>query len=81
MGISKQAVSRLVQELEEMGAVERVPDPTDGRAELVKFVQGSLLDGLRGLMAYEAEFAEDLGEREMQELRTLLKRRLEIVDQ
>ena len=40
MGVSKQAVGQLVSELEQMGALERVPDPSDGRARLVRFAAG-----------------------------------------
>jgi DNA-binding MarR family transcriptional regulator len=34
-GMGKPALGELVDELESMGLVERVPDPTDGRAKLV----------------------------------------------
>ncbi len=34
-GMGKPALGELVDELERMGLVERVPDPTDGRAKLV----------------------------------------------
>jgi len=35
-GITHQAMAQLVRELEERGIVERVPDPSDGRARLVR---------------------------------------------
>ncbi len=42
--VSKQAIGEVVQELEEGGFVTRVPDPTDGRAKLIKLtVQGRKL--------------------------------------
>ena len=36
LGVSKPAVGQLVAELEREGLVERVPDPSDGRAYLVR---------------------------------------------
>lgn len=72
LGISKQAVGQLVDELEQMGALERVPDPDDGRAKLVRFSRTpgkTILDGLRHLQGIEAELAAELGEARMQGLR------------
>jgi DNA-binding MarR family transcriptional regulator len=65
-GISKQAVGQLVDELVEMGALERVPDPTDGRAKLIRFHQPpdgphAIMAGLATLMALERELAEAMG--------------------
>src|SRR5687768_16474286 len=37
IGISKQAVGQLVAEMQEMGVVELLADPEDGRAKLVRF--------------------------------------------
>ena len=61
VGISKQAVGQLVAELEQLGVVERVPDPADGRARLVRFSASGrqgLLDGLALLADLEAELAQ-----------------------
>src|SRR5947209_7292090 len=38
-GITYQAMAQLVVELEERGIVERVPDPSDGRARLVRLTE------------------------------------------
>jgi len=38
-GISKQAISQLVRELEERGYVEQVSDPTDTRAKIVRLTK------------------------------------------
>lgn len=66
MGVSKQAVAPLVAEMVEWGALERVPDPSDGRARLIRFAKGPdgdhvILDGLRVLAGLEGELAERLG--------------------
>lgn len=79
VGISKQAVGQLVAELEAMGAVERVPDPADRRARLVKFSTQpgrGLLDGLAVLMAFEEELADDIGDDLMGDLKYGLTRLL-----
>lgn len=65
-GITKQAVGQLVDDLEAMGTVERVRDPTDGRARLVRFARGpdgdhAILHGLRVLGALEAELRAEVG--------------------
>src|SRR5215510_8733281 len=37
LGVTKQAAGQLVDELEQFGMLERVADPADARAKLVKF--------------------------------------------
>ncbi len=80
LGISKQAVGQLVDELVLAEVLERVPDPTDGRAKLIKFVRGSqtLLEGMAFLRAsehdVEAAMPEGWGERIRGDLRQLLER-------
>ncbi len=66
-GVSKQAVAPLVAELVEWGALERVPDPRDGRARLVRFAVDAdgthaIVKGLAVLGALEAELAAVLGD-------------------
>lgn len=46
-GLSKQAMGELVDDLESKGYVERVPDPSDGRAKLIVWAD-------RGLRAHNA---------------------------
>lgn len=73
--ISKQAVSELVEELDEMGVVVRMPDPSDGRAKLVVFTKEgkkSLLDGLQILREIEADLGARIGKRKMILLRRIL---------
>ena len=70
LGHSKQSVAQLVDELVEMGILERVPDPNDGRAKLVRFLGGAeaLSRGVRVLIDLEAEIAEALGRGEFDRL-------------
>jgi DNA-binding MarR family transcriptional regulator len=65
MGISKQAVQQLVDELVAEGIVERVPDPDDGRGRIVRFTR----KGVRALdesnavkQAIDAEWRAGLGD-------------------
>jgi DNA-binding MarR family transcriptional regulator len=73
--MSKQAMAQLVAHLEAHGYVERVPDPRDGRAKLVRATErGREVYAIaRGLMSeVEARLAERLGEGKLRRLRALL---------
>jgi DNA-binding MarR family transcriptional regulator len=75
LGVTKQAVSQLIAELEWWGVVEQVADPRDGRAKLVRFTakgEQGLLQGLSVLRELEEELADKIGKRRMQELHTAL---------
>ncbi len=75
VGVSKQAVNQLVNDLEEMGTVERAPDPSDGRAKLIRFSRhgrNSILDGLAMLGEIERELAQKIGEDNMSALHRAL---------
>lgn len=64
MGITKQAVGQLLDEIEALGVIERIPDPTDGRARVVRFTEqgrAGLLVGLGVLAGIEAELAAAVG--------------------
>ncbi len=71
VGVSKQAVHQLVLEMEAMGTLERVQDPTDGRARLIRFTEAGrrgLLVGLGVLGSVRSEAAEALGEERLERL-------------
>lgn len=81
VGVSKQAIGPLVDELEAMGVVERVADPADGRAKLVRFAgQDALLAGLQVLMGVEADLARILGDEDMAVLRRVMPRVIAALD-
>lgn len=72
MNVTKQAVNQLVGDLERMGMVRRLPDPTDGRAKLVRFTargRRQLLQGLSMLGELEDELAAALGTTRLRRLR------------
>lgn len=63
-GVSKQAIGPLVDELVQMGLLERVADPADGRAKLVRFTEAGrqgMLRGLAVLREVEAGLAAQVG--------------------
>lgn len=76
LGVTKQAIGPLIDELEAWGFLERVPDPSDGRAKLVRFARApghTLLDGIKGLDEVDAQMRDVVGESEFEDLhRTLL---------
>src|SRR3712207_4543485 len=58
LGVTKQAAGQAVAELQQMGMLETVADPTDGRAKLVRFSargRRGLLEGIAVLRELEAE--------------------------
>ena len=83
LGISKQAVGQLVEDLEVMGLLERVADPEDGRARLVRFsAQGKkgLFMGLAMLGELEAELAKKVGAYDVAHMHKTLARLLEVLE-
>jgi DNA-binding MarR family transcriptional regulator len=83
MGISKQAVGQLVDELEQLGVIERIADPEDGRAKLIRFRKKpgkSLLDGLAHLRRFESELGEEIGPERMAALHDALTALLAVLE-
>jgi DNA-binding MarR family transcriptional regulator len=75
LGITKQAVGQLVDDLVEMGTLSLEPDPLDGRARRVRFTDRgvkAIAHGLGVLAEIEAELAARVGKRKMKELHTTL---------
>ena len=80
--ITKQSMAELVAHLERHGYVERVPDPSDGRAKLVRSTpRGAEVYAIAREFVEELEQAwtAELGETKMRRLRTLLEELNEIV--
>jgi len=82
-GITKQSAGFLVDQLERTGYVERVPDPADRRATLVRVAERGALsvEASRRIVArVEAEWTAHLGQRRMAQLREVLTDLREITD-
>jgi DNA-binding MarR family transcriptional regulator len=67
-GMTKQAMGQIVDDLEQLGYVERTPDPEDGRAKIVRFTAAGLdfvCDAAEVLDQIWREYASVLGVREL----------------
>ncbi len=70
--MSKQSVGEVVADLEQLGYVERVPDPLDGRAKLIRFTakgEDAYAEGRRIFLEIEQDWARQLGEERLAMLR------------
>lgn len=75
--VSKPTVVYLVNDLERLGYVKRIPDPADGRAKLVCFTtRGAQAqrEARKIVAEIEGDWARALGERDLAALRALLER-------
>jgi DNA-binding MarR family transcriptional regulator len=74
--ITKQSMAELVEHLERLGYVKRVPVPSDRRAKLVRATQrGRQLYAIARevVVEIEAEWTRRLGRAKMRQLRELLE--------
>lgn len=84
VGVSKQAMGETITELERRGYVERLPDPTDGRATLIRRTQrGWAVNQVarRVVEEVQAEWARALGEEQFGELLDRLRRLVGILNE
>ncbi len=64
-GITRQSMGEVVRDLVDLGLVELVPDPRDGRAKLVRYTAEGLTQartGYRHLVDLEQRFTAEFGE-------------------
>lgn len=81
--ITKQSAGFLVDQLERAGYVERVPDPTDARARLVRVAARgaqAIPQAARLVAEVEAEWADHLGAERLARLREILGDLREVTD-
>ena len=82
-GTTRQAVSQLTRSMEQLGLVEREPNPSDGRSVIVRHTQKGrqiLLDALDVMTAIETEYAEQVGPASLSELKDHLVALLSAID-
>jgi DNA-binding MarR family transcriptional regulator len=75
-GLTKQAVGEVVADLEQLGYVERAPDPIDGRAKLIKLTEsgGEAREAAIEIFGeIEREWAERFGAERVAAMRELLE--------
>lgn len=81
--VAKQTATALVDKLEQAGYVERVADPTDGRARLVRLTSratAAMPIARSEEQRIEAEWEAHIGSRRMKQLREALTMLREITD-
>ena len=74
--MTKQSVGEATSDLEELGYVERVPDPEDGRAKIIRLTKRgreAQAIGRRLIAEVEREWAERFGEERVAALREALE--------
>ena len=75
-GMTKQAMGQIVDDLERLGYIERVPDPADGRAKIVRFTDSGLefvCDAADVVAGIWRDYAALLGERCLADLQATLR--------
>jgi DNA-binding MarR family transcriptional regulator len=76
-GLTKQAVGEAVADLERLGYVERVPDPADGRAKIIRLTERGVEAMAAAAQIFsdvERRFAAEVGEARFEEFRETLRR-------
>jgi DNA-binding MarR family transcriptional regulator len=73
--MTKQAVGEVVSELEKLGYVERVPDPSDGRAKIIRLTargEQAYAEGMAIIDEIKARWSERYGAERVENLTALL---------
>ena len=74
--LTKQAIGQLTKQCEEAGYVYRVPDPTDGRASIVRFTEKGrtlMLQVVELWSWIDEELVRQIGERRLATLKSTLR--------
>lgn len=77
LGISRQACSKSIKELETLGLITRRKNPEDSRSSLLSLTgkgRALLRDGIEAVNEIEAQFAEKVGSKTLQRLVSILEK-------
>ena len=74
-GLTKQAIGQFLEELEKLNLIERIPDPADGRARLVRYTDSgkkflNIADQIKSEI--EAGYEAKLGRQNLADLKKLI---------
>ena len=64
-GITRQSMGEVIRELVDLGILEMVPDPEDGRAKVIRYTEEGTRftnEGFRHIRSLEDRFVEEFGE-------------------
>lgn len=73
--MTKQGMGQLIDEMERLGYVERIPDPDDNRAKIARFTDKGIdlmTDGVAIVESIEKEYAKMIGKVRVELMRTTL---------
>jgi DNA-binding MarR family transcriptional regulator len=79
--VSKQAITELIDDLQNRGYVRRVADPADGRAKLIQLTRKGhkLMDGAYEVIReIETALLKETGERDVETARNVLRALIDI---
>jgi DNA-binding MarR family transcriptional regulator len=83
LGVTKQAIGPLIDDLEREGVVERIDDPGDRRAKLIRWTRAgrrALVHGLGVLAELERDLAREIGKARLAQLGDTLERLISAVE-
>ena len=75
-GVSRQAITKLVDELERLDLVRRDPDPADGRGVIIRYTdrgRAGLAIARKRMLALERDYAARVGAERWAEVRSTLE--------
>jgi DNA-binding MarR family transcriptional regulator len=80
-GVTKQSMAEMTAAMEAAGYIERIPDPTDARARLLRLTKKGRSAGVLArklVRVVEARWAKKIGARRLEQLRVTLRELAEI---